>query len=346
MAASGFKDYYEVLGVEKSASEKEIKRAYRKLARKYHPDLNQDNPNAEEKFKSINEAHEVLSDPKKREKYDQFGQYWQEAERAGATTGASAGGAGFGGFQGGRYSSADFDQYGDFNEFIEELLGRSRGGRSGRRTYTYRTSNGEEFQDFNGFGGGFGSDPFGGGFSQGVPQDSEAAIALTFSEAFNGTQKRFGLGNETVNVRIPAGAKPGSRIRVKGKGQASPFNQQRGDLYLTIELTPHPFFKFEGDNIVCEVPIAPWEAALGTQIEVPTPEGSVKMRVPAGIDSGQSLRLRGKGWKQSKGARTDQIVRLKIVSPKDISETEKEYWQKLAQASSFAPREKLEDVRL
>ena len=337
MAASGFKDYYEVLGVEKSAPEKEIKRAYRKLARKYHPDLNQDNPKAEETFKSINEAHEVLSDPEKRKQYDQFGQYWQEAERA-ASAGASASDSDFGGFQGGGYSSADFDRYRDFNEFIEELLGRGRGGRSGRRTYSYQSSG-------DGFGG-FGADPFGTGFSQGVPQDAEAAIALTFSEAFNGTQKRFSLGDETVTVRIPAGAKPGSRIRVKGKGQTSPFSQQRGDLYLTIELTPHPFFSFEGDNIVCEVPIAPWEAALGSQINVPTPEGSVKMSVPAGVDSGQSLRLKGKGWKKPKGDCTDQIVRLKIVSPKDISEAEKEYWEKLTKTSSFAPREKLEEVRL
>ena len=293
--------------------------------------------------RSNNEAHEVLSDPQKRKKYDQFGQYWQQAERAGASASTSAGSSGFGGgFQEGGFNSADFEQYGNFNEFIEELLGRRGSRAGGRRTYSYRTAGSDEFQDF----GGFGSDPFGGGFSQSIPQDSEAAIALTLSEAFNGTQKRLGIGDETVTVRIPAGAKSGSRIRIKGKGQASPFSQQRGDLYLTIQLEPHPTFKFEGDNIVCEVPIAPWEAALGGEIEVPTPEGSVRMRVPAEVDSGQSLRLKGKGWKTPKGDRTDEIVRLKIVSPKDLSDTEKDYWQKLQQSSSFDPRQKLEEVRL
>ena len=328
MASSDFKDYYEVLGIGKDATDKDIKRAYRKLARKHHPDLNQDDPKAEEQFKAVNEAHEVLSDPEKRKKYDQYGQYWQQAEQSGA--------AGASGFNNTGYNTVEFEQYGDFSSFIDELLGRT--GRSGRSRYTYTTSS----DDF----GGFGSNPFS-GFEQDIPQDLEAVIELTFSEAFNGTQKRLAIGEEdTVTVRIPPGAKSGSRIRLKGKGRESPFNQRRGDLYLTVELKPHSYFSFEGNNIVCEVPIAPWEATLGSQIAVPTPDGSVKVKVPSGVDSGQTLRLKGKGWKLPKGDRTDQLVKLKIVTPKNISDTEKDYWEKLQRFSGFAPRANLEGVML
>mgnify|MGYP001030144230 CR=1 FL=1 len=325
MAPSEFKDYYDVLGIKKDATEKEIKRAYRKLARKYHPDLNQDDPKAEGQFKTINEANEVLSDIEKRKKYDQFGQYWQQAERGAPegtrtpdTPGSSAGRST------GTYSAEDFEQYGDFNSFIEELLGRQQGANKGRsRSYTTD------------------------GFQTDLPQDTEAAIALTFSEAFHGTQKRFTVGDDkAINVRIPAGARPGSRIKIKGKGQRSPFSGQRGDLNLTIELVPHPYFRFEKRNIVCEVPIAPWEAALGGSIKVPTPDGIVSVRVPKGIDSGQTLRLKGKGWKNPKGKRTDELIKLKIVSPQDISDDEKDYWQKLQQASDFNPRTQLEEVTL
>lgn len=336
MASADFKDYYDVLGIKKDATDREIKRAYRKLARKYHPDLNQEDPKAEEQFKLINEANEVLSDPEKRKKYDQFGQYWQQAGQGAPTGGSGFGNAGYGTTGSGGF---DFEQYGDFSSFINELLGRS-GQKAGRqRRYTYTT---DGFQDV----GGFGSDPFG-GFQQDIPQDIEAAITLTFAEAFHGTQKRFAIGNdETINVRIPAGAKPGSRIRLKGKGQKSPFSGQRGDLYLTIDLAPHPYFRFENSDIVCEVPITPWEAALGSQIGVPTPDGSVKMRIPTGVDSGQTLRLRGKGWKTPKGDRTDQLVKLKIVSPKSISDTERDYWEKLQQASDFNLRMQIEETTL
>jgi len=337
MAASDFKDYYEILGVGRDATPQEIKRAYRKLARKYHPDLNPDDPQAEARFKELNEAQEVLSDPEKRKKYDRFGQYWQQAAAGGSPPGAGAG-----------FDVSDFGQYSNFDDFINDLLGRFGGragrgsGSGGRRVYTYRTGTGAEgFQDFAGFGG----DPFG-GFGEMPPQDTEAAIALTFSEAFHGTQKRLSLDGEPINVRIPPGAKAGSRIRLKGKGRVSPLTQQRGDLYLTIELIAHPYFQFEGDNIICEVPIAPWEAALGAQVEVPTPEGSVTMTVPAGIDSGQTLRLRGKGWRDPKGNRTDELVRLKIVSPKSLSKSEREYWQKLQQMSGFDPRQSLKEVQL
>jgi len=331
MAATDFKDYYAILGVSKTASQEEIKQAFRKLARKYHPDVNPDNKQAEARFKEINEAYEVVSDPDKRKKYDQFGQYWRQAGQ-----GFPSGGAGvdMGGF--------DFSQYGNFDEFINELLGRFGGGspRGGRQTYSYRTSTGAP----SGFGGfsDFGFQDAGAGTSQ----DSEAAITLTFGEAFHGVQKRFSLGNETIDVRIPPGAKTGTRLRVRGKGQINPMTQQRGDLYLKVELQPHSFFQMEGDNLVCEVAITPDEATLGASIDVPTPDGMVNVKLPAGVRSGQSLRLRGKGWPLAKGGRGDQLVKVAIAPPKDLSQQEREYYEKIRAIRTYNPRSHLSQVKL
>lgn len=316
--ATDFKDYYTILGVSKTATPEEIKRAYRKLARKYHPDLNPGDKDAEAKFKDLNEANEVLSDSEKRPKYDRFGEHWNQPAYSEAPTsrGTNAG-------------TVDFDQYADFDSFIKDLLGRSRNG-------SQRTTN-----TTSGF------DDYGGGFrSQAPAPDSEAAIALTFSEAFHGVQKRLQFDDETINVRIPAGAKPGSRIRLKGKGRASPFSQQRGDLYLTIEILAHSFFRFEGDDLVCDVPIRPDEAVLGAEINVPTPDGSVTMKVPKGVRSGQSLRLRGKGWTLQKGGRGDLLAKLLIVTPKDLSAIEQECYEKIQANTNFNPRAQLEEIKL
>ena len=314
--ATDFKDYYATLGVPKTATPEEIKRAYRKLARKCHPDLNPGDKTAEAKFKDLNEANQVLSDPEKREKYDKFGQHW---DRPGYSQAPPPSGANVG--------TEDFGQYGDFDSFINDLLGRS-----GRRTANQAT------------GGGF--DDFGGGYRQAPAPDTEAAIALTFSQAFHGVQQRLQLDDDTINVRIPAGAKPGSRIRLKGRGRPSPFSQQRGDLYLTIEVLPHSFFRFEGDNLVCDVPIRPDEAVLGAEIKVPTPDGSVTMKVPKGVKSGQSLKLRGKGWTLPKGGRGDLFAKLQIVTPRQLNEIEQECYEKIQAHTTFNPRAHLEEITL
>lgn len=338
MAATDFKDYYSILGVSKTASADEIKKTYRRLARKYHPDLNPGDKQAEARFKEVSEAYEVLSDPDKRKKYDQFGQYWKQA---GQTWPGAGGGVGVdvGGF--------DFSQYGSFDEFINELLGRFSTGAAGggpRRSYSYRTSTGGTgFSDFGGFSDVSGFDS---STTSSASTDREATLTLTWSEAFHGVQKRLNLGNEVIDVRIPPGAKAGSRIRVRGKGQPNPYNQQRGDLYLTVDLKPHSFFQFDGDNLMCEVAVAPDEAVLGASIEVPTPDGTVKVNVPAGIRSGQSLRLRGKGWPRPKGGRSDQLVRIVIATPKELTQTEREYYEKIRNIRSFNPRSNLSQVKL
>ena len=308
MASTDFKDYYGILGVSKTATEDEIKKTFRKLALKYHPDRNPGDKVAEEKFKGISEAYEVLSDPEKRQKYDQFGQYWQQADQPNWSGGNVNTDFGF-----------DFSQYGNFDEFINELLGRfSTPGASGG--YSTRTSTGQQpgYGDFGGFG-----DMGGRTGTQSTQGDREATLKLTFAEAFHGVQKKISLGSEVLDVRIPGGAKAGSRVRLRGKGQVNPYNQQRGDLYLNIELENHPFFQFEGDNLICEVLISPDEAVLGASIEVPTPDGLVTMKVPSGVRSGQSLRLRGKGWALPKRGRGDELVKLVIDTPKTLNEIER-----------------------
>ncbi|HEY9881955.1 MAG TPA: DnaJ C-terminal domain-containing protein [Leptolyngbyaceae cyanobacterium] len=327
MAATGYKDYYALLGVGRSATADEIKRAFRKLARQYHPDVNPGDKGAEAKFKEISEAYEVLSDPEKRQKYDQFGQYWQQASRAGSYTGSPGDMGGF-----------DFSSYGSFDEFINELLGRfgGAGGAPGAgRSYSYRAPSGSP-----GFGTGFGVDNGATSF------DQEASLTLNLSEAFHGTQKRLRIGAEEVEVRIPAGAKQGSKIRLRGKGQMNPYTQQRGDIYLVVDLKPHEFFQFEGDNLVCEVPIAPDEAVLGGKLEVPTPDGTVTMNLPAGIKSGQSLRLRGKGWPNLKGGRGDQLVRVVITPPQNLSAQERQLYEQIQTQRTENPRSKLSSIRL
>ncbi|WP_448379623.1 DnaJ C-terminal domain-containing protein [Gloeomargarita sp.] len=305
MTSTNYKDYYAVLGVSRDVSPEELKRVYRRLARQYHPDVNPGNPAAEARFKEINEAYEVLSDPEKRRKYDQYGRYWQQVGER------SPGGE----------SPIDFDfdfgRYSSFEEFINELLGRMGGGPSPGWAGRYATN---------------------------IPR--EVPVTLTWAEAFRGTQKRVQIGSESFEVRIPAGVRPGTKIRVRGQGPFQPYTGQREDLILIAELPPHRFFQFDGANLTAEVPITPDEAVLGAQIEVPTPDGPVTVTVPAGIRSGQVLRLRGKGWPQATGGRGDLLLKIQIVPPKDLSASERELYTKLANLRTFNPRTHLKGITL
>lgn len=334
---SDFKDYYATLGVDKTASPEDLKKAYRKLARKNHPDLNPGDKSAEERFKEISEAYEVLSDIENRKKYDQYGQYWKSAQ-VGSPPPQSPGQPN---------TAPDFDQYADFSDFINDLLGRyGKGDQRGRRVYTAQTPPGQpdHFGDFDqGYRNVY--------HSYAPHPDAEAAIVLTMAEAFHGVVKQLQLDGEDApfKVRIPAGAKPGSRIRIQQKGRMNPFTNQRGDLYLTVDIAPHPFFQLdEANNLTCEVSIAPDEAVLGIEIRIPTPDGSVLMKIPPGVSSGQSLRVRGKGWILPQGQRTDQIVKLKIVAPKtqELSDIERQSYETIRAHRQFNPHAELEQVKL
>jgi curved DNA-binding protein len=330
MPSTDFKDYYAILGVNKTATAEDIKKQFRKLALKYHPDRNPNNKQAETRFKEISEAYEVLSDVEKRQKYDKYGQYWQQAGQAGNWAGNS-GGFDVGGF--------DFSKYGGFDEFINEILGRNSGaGGGGTKNYGGFGGNTPKSSGFGSFNTDIGD--------RNTSVDREANIRLTFAEAFKGISRKINLGKETLEVRIPAGVKTGSRIRVKGKGNYNPLSRQQGDLYLKVELQAHPFFSFDGNNLTCEVPITPDEAVLGTSIDIPTPDGVVTMKIPGGIRSGQTLRLKEKGWIDPKGGRSDQMVKIAIATPKEVSAIERKYYEQIRAHRSYNPRTYLQQVFL
>lgn len=345
MSSTEFKDYYATLGVNQTVGTDEIKKKFRQLALKYHPDRNQGNKDAESKFKEIGEAYGVLSDSDKRAKYDRFGQYWQQmttnysSYSSNATSTSTQVDV----------NSTDFSQYGDFEEFINELLGRfSTPDNSSTDTQKYssqtttpssNTSYKSNFQNIVGT-----RSPRNGKVSSPL-NNTQASISLSYSEAFRGTTKQINLGTETVAVRIPAGARPGSRIRIAGKGKPSLDGLPR-DLYLDVELNPHSFFNFEGDSLICEVPIAPDEAVLGSSVGIPTPDGTVSMKIPAGIQSGQVLRLQGRGWSSPQGNRSDLLVRIIVITPQHLSIREREYYQKICNMRNENPRDRLKEISL
>lgn len=311
-----YKDYYKILGVDKSSSKEDIAKAFKRLARKYHPDLNPNDSGAEAKFKEVNEAYEVLKDPEKRRMYDQLGPDWQHGQNFQPPPGFEN--MNFGGGFGGS----------GFSDFFETIFS---GG---------------------GFGGGFGGGPGGfGGFQQGPMrgEDAEASLELTLEEAYRGGAKNVtvqervpgpggmpSVRSKNLEVNIPAGIKDGSRIRLGGQGNPGMQGGPKGDLYLRVRIQPHHLFRVEDSNVVLDLPLAPWEAALGATVTVPTLDKSVELTIPAGVSSGQKLRLRGKGLGGKK--RGDQLVRIMIKTPKEISDEEKQMWEKLAEQSDFTPR--------
>jgi curved DNA-binding protein len=304
------RDYYDILGVPRTASADEMKKAYRALARKYHPDRNPGDKEAEAKFKEINQAYDVLSDEKKRAQYDQFGSDFEQM--AGGAGRAGAGGGPFHFRWGGGEAGPEFD-LGDASSIFEEIL---KGG-----------------------AGGFG--PRGGGrrTRRSPAQDIEHDIEVDFMTAAHGgsleleMQRQSGGDGTHLKVDIPAGIADGARLRLRGQGHAG------GDLYVRVHVKPHPYFRREGQNIILEVPISVAEAILGAKVDVPTTDGTITVTIPPGTSSGQRLRLRGRGLPTPGGGeRGDQYVELKIVVPRQIDERSKELIEEFARHDPQDPR--------
>jgi curved DNA-binding protein len=317
-----FRDYYETLGVSKDASNEDIKKNYRRLARQYHPDLNPGNKEAEEKFKAIGEAYEVLSDPSRRSQYDQIGLFWQQK----GFNNKQSKGKPWGTRTTNRSTTPDVDpsQFSDFESFINQVIGVSN-----RKDTTTSTSTSGAAQD-----------PFRTSRTKveyTVPRasrrDIEARLTLPLEKAYQGGLERIRLEDgRSLEVNMPPGMVTGQTIRLREQGIAG------GDLYLKITVNPHPVFRIEGIDIYCQIPVTPSEAVLGGQVEAPTLDGLVKMNIPPGVRSGQRLRLSGKGYPGDRGQRGDQLVEIQIVTPKSISTEERELYEKLRALETFKPR--------
>ena len=317
-----YKDYYKVLEVDRTASEKDIKRAYRRLARKYHPDVNPGDKEAEKRFKEINEAHEVLSDAEKRKKYDQFGAQWRDYERAGINPEdlfrQYAGGAGGPGGARVRYARP---------EEVEDIL-NGLGGGSGFSSF---------FETLFGQGAAGGGSPFGrgagpGGQMQMAGEDYEQPVEITLEEAFNGTARVVQKGNRRIEVKIPPGVKTGSRVRVAGEGGPGMNQGPSGDLYLVIEVAPHALFERDGDDLSVKVPVDLYAAVLGGEVMVPTIKGTrLALKVPAGAQPGQRIRLRGQGMPSVRqpDQRGDLFAVLQVEIPRNLSARERELFEEL-----------------
>jgi curved DNA-binding protein len=290
-----YKDYYKILGLQRGASEDEVKKAYRKLARKYHPDVSKE-ANAKERFQEVSEAYETLRDKEKRAAYDSLGSF-----RPG---------------QDFRPPPDWFDRFGagrtedlrgvDLSELFESMGIFGRAGRRSRGAFP--------------------------------GEDYEVAVRLTLEEAFRGAERSVQLDGRSFTARIPRGATDGQRLRLRGKGGPGVNGGPAGDLYLQIALEPHPLYRASGHDLEIEVPLAPWEAALGAQVEVPTLEGRVTMKVPAGSRTGQKLRLAGKGLPKPGGGAGDLYAALTIAVPATLTEREKALYEELRQSSRFDPR--------
>jgi curved DNA-binding protein len=291
-----YKDYYKILGVERGAAEDEIKKAYRKLARKYHPDVSKE-PNAKERFQEVSEAYETLRDKEKRAAYDSLGSFRPGQDFRPPPDWFERFGAG-----------RNEDLHGvDLGELFESM---GLFGRAGRR------------RSRGAFPG----------------EDYEVAVRLTLEEAARGTERVVQLDGRSFTARIPRGATDGQRLRLRGKGGPGANGGPPGDLYLQIALEPHPLYRASGHDLELEVPVAPWEAALGAQVEVPTLEGRVTMKIPPGSRAGQKLRLSGKGLPKPSGGAGDLYAVLNIAVPATLTEREKALFEQLRETSRFNPR--------
>ena len=303
-----YKDYYKILGVDRNASEKEIKQAYRRLARKYHPDVNK-SPGAEERFKEINEAYQVLSDPEKRRKYDQLGDSWYRWQQQGAPGGFDWS-EWITGFPGGGRVRVEYGDLGDlfgreglggFSEFFESIFGGMGGPRTGQRM-------------------------------RAKGQDYEQPVEITLEEAFHGTTRILQRDGQRLEVKIPPGVKTGSRVRMAGQGGPGIGGGPRGDLYLKIKVLPHPDFERKGDDLYRDVDVDLYTAVLGGEVRVPTLDGDVMLKIPAGTSGGRVFRLRGKGMPKLRNPqeRGDLYVTVRIRVPRNLTPRERELFSQLA----------------
>ena len=318
-------DYYKILGVDKTADAKTLKKAYRKLAAKYHPDKNPNNVSAEEKFKEVNEAYEVLSDDEKRKQYDTLGANYEAFKNSGATweqwqqaQQQARGRAQYGGFGGGP-GGGTFTFSGDPSEFFGQ-----RGQQRGSSGYS------DFFEQFFGGGGGFagGRQRYS---SKMRGQDVRAELPITLRDAYDGGKKTFEFYGEKLRIGIKPGAYDGQQLRVKGKGNPSPNGGDRGDLYIELRVQPDPRFTREGDDLYVEITVPLYDAVLGGSVTVPTMTGTVNVKVPPGTQPGKVLRLRGKGMplRKKKEQFGDLLVRITLQVPTELSERERNLFEEL-----------------
>jgi len=300
-----YQDYYETLGVPRTATPEEIRSAFRKKAREYHPDVAKDKVKGAEKFKEVNEAYEVLSDPAKRTKYDQMG---REAPGGGFAWQGSPGQAGMPDMEEFHFGGTGY------SDFFEHLFGGMAGGGfrgPGGRRMARRGS------------------------------DIEGDLMVPLEEALRGAVREVTLQRggktETYRVKIPAGVREGQRIRLAGKGESGQSGGESGDLYLRVRLARHPDLRVEGSDLYADLEVAPWEAVLGASVPVPTLDGAVTLKIPAGSTAGQKLRLRGQGLPREDGGRGDLYAVLEIAVPDRVGPEEKKLWEKLAEESRWRP---------
>ena len=304
-----YEDYYEVLGVSRTATQDEIKKAYRRLARKYHPDVSKE-PDAEAKFKKIGEAYDVLKDKEKRAAYDQMGASWKD------------GGGGFGGFGGGGWEDAMGGMGGSFADFFDSVFNQGGFGGAGR----------------GGFGGGRHAPRRG--------QDQQASVSISLRQAYFGAEVNVRVGSgsaaRTLKVKIPRGVKNGQKIRLARQGGPGFAGGENGDMLIKVNIEPDANFSLDGKNIELKLPIAPWEAALGAKVTVPTMDGKVQLRIPKGAKPGKKMRLKGRGMPGNPPG--DFFVRLEIVAPSAETIEEEALWEQLRDLTRFNPRAELEQI--